>query len=75
MKFLGIENMLAIVCGSESAAACIGVPRSSGALRKSLGLHGFAKSHNLQVSGRFRVISLHDESRYLDLMSFHFVFV
>jgi len=65
VEFLGVENMLAIICGSRSAAECIGIPRiGGGALNKSKGLTGFAGSHDLRISGRYRVITLIDDFRY-----------
>lgn len=69
MEFLGLENMLAIICGSKSAAECIGIPHL-GAFNKSEGLSGFARSRNLRISGRFRVIALTDESRYVQSIFF-----
>lgn len=64
MEFLGVENMLAIICGSRSAAECVGIPHIGGAVNKSKGLSGFARSHNLRISGRYRVITLIDESSF-----------
>jgi hypothetical protein len=74
VEFLGLENMLAIICSSVSAAECIGIPDFAGALNNSKGLSGFAKSRNLRISGRFRVITLTDESRYIHLIFIFFSF-
>lgn len=75
VKFLGVENMVAIICRSRSAATRIGVPHLGGALHENPRVHGIAKSCSLLISGRFRVIALQDESRCIHLISFHFMFV
>ncbi|KAG0563617.1 hypothetical protein KC19_8G045600 [Ceratodon purpureus] len=64
VEFLGLEDMLSIVCDSRSAAECLGVPPETGSLNKNQGLLGFVKSRNLSISGRYRVITLTDESRF-----------
>jgi len=64
VEFLGLDNMLAIICGSRSAAESIGIPPLYGALDRNKGLSGFARSHNLRIFGRYRVIALIDEARY-----------
>lgn len=64
MEFLGLENMLAIICGSTRAAECFGILNNDGTLDPNQGLFGLAQNRNLQISGRFRVITLADESRY-----------
>lgn len=66
VEFLGIENMLAIICSTESAAECVGVPHSA---PENKGLFGYMWKHNLRISGRYRVIALTDESRYKSFLS------
>lgn len=72
MEFLGVDNMVAIVCGSRSAVQCIGLHDVYGKVDISKGLHGFAMGRNILISGRFRVICLTDEARYDTSTSTHF---
>ena len=67
VEFLGLKNMLAIVCESTIAAETLGIPPWNGVLNNSQGLVGFAKNNKLKISGRYRVITLDDESRYNQL--------
>lgn len=64
MEFLGLESMLSIICRSRSAAEYIGIPSVDRVLDKNEDLCDFVKSRNLEISGRFRVLTLDDESRY-----------
>jgi len=54
---------MAIICGSTRAAEFFGIVNEDGSMNPNEGLYGLAQSLKLPISGRFRVITLSDESR------------
>ncbi|XP_058095892.1 protein DEFECTIVE IN MERISTEM SILENCING 3-like [Magnolia sinica] len=64
-EYLGLENMLAIVCKTYEGVKALEMYDRDGMIDKSAGLHGLGPSIGRPVEGRFRVICLEDLRPYV----------
>ncbi|KAF3432813.1 hypothetical protein FNV43_RR23915 [Rhamnella rubrinervis] len=63
-EFLGVENMLAIVCKTFEGVKALEIYDKEGSISKSSGLHGLAASIGRSLEGQFVVICLENLRPY-----------
>ncbi|KAL5998928.1 hypothetical protein ACLOJK_009876 [Asimina triloba] len=59
-EYLGLENMLAVVCKTYEGVKALEMYDQTGQIDKSVGLHGLGQSIGRPPEGRFRIICLED---------------